>query len=307
MLVGLATAGLTAQPGAAAPAPPPAADVAAQLDQANQALEVVIEQYDAIGVKIAGTQAQQAAATAALAPVRERYGALDAAFGKVACGLYVHAGGELGDLLGAGTTTTLLERLTTYDHFAFDQRSKLRALRQAETDYATQRAGLDVLVARQRNEQAALAAKRATIEAQIAALSALREHAWPRTPAVDRYVPAYQEGPAGVAVRFAYAQIGRPYQYGAAGPGGYDCSGLVMAAWRAAGVGLPHNAALMWRSVAHVSRAQLQPGDLVFYYRDIHHVALYIGEGRIVHAPTWGRDVTIAPVDEAPIYGYGRA
>jgi peptidoglycan DL-endopeptidase CwlO len=111
---------------------------------------------------------------------------------------------------------------------------------------------------------------------------------------------------AGVAVSFAYAQIGKGYRYAAAGPDAYDCSGLTMAAWAAAGVSLPHNAARQYGSVPHVSRDQLAPGDLVFYYGDIHHVALYVGAGRIIHAPNEGETVRVEPIDLAPIAGYGR-
>ena len=122
----------------------------------------------------------------------------------------------------------------------------------------------------------------------------------------DRYVPAYQPGPAGVAIRYAYAQLGKPYAWGAAGPDAFDCSGLTMASWGAAGVSLPHSSTLQWAQVAHVSRGQLQPGDLVFYYGNIHHVAIYIGDDKVIHAPTYGEDVTIAPIDHAPVFGYGR-
>ena len=109
-----------------------------------------------------------------------------------------------------------------------------------------------------------------------------------------------------MAIRFAYAQLGKPYQWGAAGPDSYDCSGLTMASWRAAGTNLPHSAALQWAVVAHEARDQLAPGDLVFYFGNIHHVAIYIGEDKVIHAPTYGEDVTIAPIDHAPVFGYGR-
>ncbi|OLB74934.1 MAG: hypothetical protein AUI14_22360 [Actinobacteria bacterium 13_2_20CM_2_71_6] len=79
-----------------------------------------------------------------------------------------------------------------------------------------------------------------------------------------------------------------------------------MASWRAAGVSLPHSAALQWATVAHVSRDQLEPGDLVFYYGNIHHVAIYIGDGKVIHAPTYGEDVVIAAVDHQPVHGFGR-
>lgn len=100
---------------------------------------------------------------------------------------------------------------------------------------------------------------------------------------------------AKIAVAFAMAQIGKPYRYGGVGPGSYDCSGLTMASWRAAGVSLPHSSRAQYGMGTHVSRSQLQPGDLLFYYSPIHHVAIYIGNGQIVHASTYGVPVKIAP------------
>ena len=105
-------------------------------------------------------------------------------------------------------------------------------------------------------------------------------------------VPA--SGRAGAAVQFALAQVGDAYVYGAAGPDAYDCSGLTMAAWAAAGVGLPHSSSAQYGSGPQVSASALQPGDLVFYYSPISHVGMYIGNGQIVHAanPSTGVQVT---------------
>ena len=103
---------------------------------------------------------------------------------------------------------------------------------------------------------------------------------------------------AAIAVRFALAQIGKPYVFAASGPNAYDCSGLTMAAWGAAGVRLPHFAAYQYNMGHHVSRSQLEPGDLVFFYPGIQHVAMYIGNGMVVHAPHTGDVVRIAPLSE---------
>ena len=103
-------------------------------------------------------------------------------------------------------------------------------------------------------------------------------------------------GPAG-ASQFALAQVGKPYVFGAAGPGAYDCSGLTMAAWRAAGVSLPHSAADQYNYGHHVSRDQLEPGDLIFFYQPIGHVTIYIGNGMMVSAPTEGEPVVGRPAD----------
>ncbi|MBW8752298.1 MAG: C40 family peptidase, partial [Propionibacteriales bacterium] len=91
-------------------------------------------------------------------------------------------------------------------------------------------------------------------------------------------------GRAAAAVRFAMAQVGKAYVYGASGPNAYDCSGLTMRAWGMAGVGLPHSSSAQQGSGTRVSESELQPGDLVFYYSPVSHVGMYIGNGLIVNA-----------------------
>ena len=107
---------------------------------------------------------------------------------------------------------------------------------------------------------------------------------------------------AAIAVRYALAQVGKPYVYATSGPNTFDCSGLTLASWRAAGRTLPHQSAMQARLGHPVSRSELQPGDLVFYYSPIHHVAIYIGKGLVVSAPQTGDVVKIVPVDGAGPY-----
>lgn len=113
------------------------------------------------------------------------------------------------------------------------------------------------------------------------------------SPAPD--APAPTPG-ARVAVDTALAQLGKPYEYAAAGPDRFDCSGLTMFAWAAAGVKLPHSSRAQYAALPKVSRDQLAPGDLVFYGNPIHHVGIYIGGDRYVHAPQTGDVVKISSV-----------
>jgi peptidoglycan DL-endopeptidase CwlO len=98
------------------------------------------------------------------------------------------------------------------------------------------------------------------------------------------------------AVAFAYAQLGKPYQWGATGPGSYDCSGLAQAAWAAAGVAIPRDTYEQWAALPHISSSAIQPGDLL-YYDGIGHVAMYVGNGYIIDAPQTGMDVQKIPMD----------
>ncbi|WP_445515135.1 NlpC/P60 family protein [Streptomyces sp. NEAU-174] len=118
--------------------------------------------------------------------------------------------------------------------------------------------------------------------------------------------PAPAEGRAARAVSYAYAALGKPYVWGATGPHGYDCSGLTQAAWRAAGVALPRTTYTQINAGQRVTRDQLAPGDLVFFYSGISHVGLYVGDGRMIHAPHPGAPVRLASVADMPFAGAAR-
>ncbi len=109
---------------------------------------------------------------------------------------------------------------------------------------------------------------------------------------------------AQVIVDAAMAQRGKPYVWAAEGPGSFDCSGLTLYAAAAAGIGLPHSSAMQARMGTQVSRSQLQPGDLVFFYSPVSHVGIYIGNGQMVHAPTFGDVVKVAGVDAMGGYSH---
>jgi cell wall-associated NlpC family hydrolase len=109
---------------------------------------------------------------------------------------------------------------------------------------------------------------------------------------------------AQVAVDTAMAQRGKSYVWAAAGPGSFDCSGLTMYAYAAAGIDLPHSSAMQAQRGTPVSRSQLQPGDLVFFYSPVSHVGMYVGNGQMVHAPTFGDVVKVASIDAMGSYSH---
>jgi cell wall-associated NlpC family hydrolase len=118
--------------------------------------------------------------------------------------------------------------------------------------------------------------------------------------------PPPVRGSAGKAVATAQAQIGKPYEFGAAGPGSFDCSGLTMYAWNSAGVSLPHSSRAQFSSLPHVAKSQLQPGDLVFFGSPIHHVGIYEGGGAMINAPETGEDVRRDSINRADYAGAAR-
>ncbi|MFD0686870.1 C40 family peptidase [Actinomadura fibrosa] len=116
-------------------------------------------------------------------------------------------------------------------------------------------------------------------------------------------------GSARKALDFAYAQLGKPYSYGAAGPSSYDCSGLTMSAWNAAGVSITRTTNSQYAATKRVAKSNLQPGDLVFF-NSLGHVGLYVGGGKMIHAPHTGDVVKIVDITSgyylSNYYGAGR-
>ncbi|GGF31522.1 hypothetical protein GCM10011519_01090 [Marmoricola endophyticus] len=159
-----------------------------------------------------------------------------------------------------------------------------------------------------RKQKSVVDSKAAEAKTQLDSLKAAeraRMSAADNGAAFDGPLPA-ASGRAGAAVRYALAQVGDSYVWGASGPNAFDCSGLMMAAWGQAGVGLPHQSGAQMGSGTPVSRDQLQPGDLVFYYSPVSHVGMYIGNGKIVHAANPRSGVEVSPVDSMPYSGATR-
>ena len=127
----------------------------------------------------------------------------------------------------------------------------------------------------------------------------------PKQPAPTGPPPPVSSG-ATAAVNMAKAQLGKPYEYGGAGPDTFDCSGLTMYAWQAGGVGLPHSAAMQYDAIPHVALTALQPGDLVFFGNPIYHVGIYVGNGQMINAPHTGAVVSYASIYWPDLVGAGR-
>ncbi|MGH8890044.1 MAG: C40 family peptidase [Acidothermaceae bacterium] len=180
--------------------------------------------------------------------------------------------------------------------------TKLAASKSAvQKALAAQQAVLSTLQTKVKQEQAAAvaAARAASVHQQTASRStnrvAIKPHAEPGATTVG-IAPVAASGGAKAALAFAYSQLGKPYRYGGAGPGSFDCSGLAMRAWGAAGVSLSHSAAAQQHEGTRVSMSALQPGDLVFWGSPAYHVGIYVGGGRILDAPHTGTVVQIQSI-----------
>ncbi len=302
---------LTASSGYADPAPP---DLDRQLASAWKQLESVIEKYDASQDEARATSVALRTVAAEIPPLERSIAAAQARAGEISSAMY--RGGQIGSfaaLLSAPTPGVLMDQLAVLDHLERLRHRDLAGLQATRDQVLGKQRELRALRAREAAQQTDLAARKSGIQAQIDRLQQLRGRTGrggylrsPRGALHDGYVPTFSDDAAGAAVKFAYQQLGKTYRFAAEGPDAYDCSGLVMASWKTAGVALPHNALRQYKTVKPITRAELRPGDLVFYYHDVSHVALYIGDNRVIEAPQPGEKISMRMIDFAPIVGYGR-
>ncbi|MEV0691849.1 C40 family peptidase [Streptomyces sp. NPDC050388] len=185
---------------------------------------------------------------------------------------------------------------------ALDDRLALTERRGKERDAVRERLGeVEKLLASLSPEELAALAERERAEvardqAEFLASGALGA---PGAPGGGRTPSAAGEQ----AVRYAVEQIGKPYEWGAEGPGAYDCSGLTSGAWGAAGTPVPRTSQEQWARLERVALDELRPGDLVVYFPEATHVALYLGDGMVVQAPRPGARVKVSPIAANPVLG----
>ncbi|MFD3944199.1 NlpC/P60 family protein [Streptomyces sp. NPDC058579] len=210
----------------------------------------------------------------------------------------------------AAAITSVRRELTGIRQLRSEADDRLTQLRGHEADLRTQKAAVQTKLAEARALLTRLTAEeRARYEATVTGSGrsdtgsvnrADRDSGSPRGPITAPNARAAQ------AISYARNQLGKPYVWGATGPSAYDCSGLTQAAWRAAGVALPRTTYTQINAGQRVSRSELAPGDLVFFYSGISHVGLYIGGGQMIHAPRPGAPIRVAPIDEMPFAGATR-
>jgi cell wall-associated NlpC family hydrolase len=287
------------------PTPAPG-DVETQIDQQWNALEPIIEQYNTVHSQLAANKAKAAQLDSQLGPLELQ---MDLALGQVsdiATGAYMNGPmSSLNAVLSSGSPSALAEQLTLLNMVARDQRQRIGTVATVRDKYAGDKKALDSLISQQAKQDSDLGAKKKQIEDQITQLQKLRQAGiGSASAATGALKPTacpveYAGGSGGTAAAKACSLIAKPY----------DCSGLTMAAWSAAGVRLDHSARNQKSQTKRIGSGDLRPGDLIFFYRDIHHVAIYVGGGWFVHAPHSGDSVRMAQLTgyyANNISGYGR-
>ncbi|MER5613627.1 NlpC/P60 family protein [Streptomyces sp. NPDC002215] len=321
-LTGAATAAALPGPAHADPQRTPA-QVKAEVDRLYHDAEVATEQYN--GAKEKATAAEHALDTLRDEAARrtDRLNASRDALGSFAAAQY-RAGGlsTSVQLALSSDPDQYLERASYVDRIGDRQAAALTKVRRQVAQIATLRSQAEGELATLTSRRAELKKHKATITTKLAEAQRLLDRLTPpeRTAyenaghgSADRADRSTARGPvqapnarAAEAVAFAYGALGKPYVWGATGPSSFDCSGLTQAAWRSAGVSLPRTTYTQINAGRRVSRSELAPGDLVFFYSGISHVGLYIGNGQMIHAPRTGSPVRIAPIDQMPFAGATR-
>ena len=276
-------------------------DLQDQIDEKAAELEEVIEDYNAAKEDLKDTEDQIEAIEEALPELEE--GAEIVA--RIAVDEYQRGRMSTATSLMAGSPDQALARVSILGALRASQDSDIAQYGSTAADLQNKLDELDELKADQKDIKSDLKDKKSDIEAEVADLEAQQQQAGGGGNNWTGSLPPVPSGMAGAVVQFAYDQIGDPYYYGHAGPDSWDCSGLTMVAWAQAGISLSHQTNAQWNETARISRDELVPGDLVFY-NGLNHVAIYVDDNTIVHAPQAGQPVQAASIDSMAIDGYGR-
>jgi cell wall-associated NlpC family hydrolase len=284
---------------------------AEQIKQQQRSLEKVVESYDAANINLTKTKTDLQKLKASIGPAKAALTQATAQVGNIAAVAYQQGRvGPMSALLG-GNSSDLIDKLGYLDQIQQSNQQDIDTYTQTTQTFSQRQAQLNSTQAKLMAQVNSLAAQKKSIQSKIDSLKAKAQSAGATDPGSGSAGPApHLPGSAGKAVDYAYAAANRgaPYEINASGPSRYDCSGLTMAAWDAAGYSLPHNAAAQWGVVSHISRSALAAGDLVFY-DSLGHVGIYVGNNKIIDAahPGSGGEVKVRSINRGmPIYGYGR-
>ena len=304
------TGGLAVCGGIAGAAPQPTvAQVQARIDQ-------LTSQFDKVSVQLDQATQQLSAAQSKLSQVRVHLNYADAQFRTAQASVAQTAAAAFEDsgatsivgVLTSGDPSVVLQQGSLLMELSgnrnaqtqqlLDDASQLTAAEQQTQRTESGVAALESQLAAQKNSLGKLIT---TQKATLASLTVPQQQTVTSTSiGAGGTTTATYSGPTSTqaekAVAFAYAQLGKPYQWGATGPDSYDCSGLAQAAWAAAGVAIPRDTYEQWAALPHIASSAIQPGDLL-YYDGVGHVAIYVGNGYIIDAPQTGLDVEKIPMD----------
>jgi peptidoglycan DL-endopeptidase CwlO len=289
----------------------PRPDLAALVAQAKQLefqINALSEQYDSLRIQLTRAQADALIAKRAATRTQSALALGQQAIAQLAAENYMNAGLDPTlQALVAGNPEQFLAQAATMTEIDQASGDRVSALSNVAAQALREQQTAEQQVTAVNALQAQLGTKKQAIEAKIDVVnSAAMKQAMAIFTQTGQYpditIPTANTVGA-QALQAALTKRGDPYVWGAAGPSAFDCSGLVVWAYAQEGITLPHFTGDQWNSGMHVSRSDLEPGDLVFFYPDISHVGIYLGDGLMVDAPDFGETVQVQPVFWADYVG----
>jgi peptidoglycan DL-endopeptidase CwlO len=276
-------------------------DLVAQAKTLAHQIDALSQQYDGLRIQLTEARAEAKSAQITYQQDAARLGAGQTAIGQLAAESYMTGGlGSPLQILTSGNTQTMLSRASMMQQIQQENGDRVTQLSVAEA--AARRAHDTAVQQTQRVTKlaATMAAQKQVIQGKV---NTLNSAAFAQAMTIFNQTGNYPNinlptaNTVGEqALQYALTRRGDPYVWGAAGPSTFDCSGLVLWAYAQVGISLPHYTGSMWNMGEHISRDQLQPGDLVFFFSDISHMGMYIGNGLMLDAPQTGSVVQIEPV-----------
>jgi cell wall-associated NlpC family hydrolase len=280
---------------------PSLSSLVAQARQLSNEVDSLGQQYDGLKIQLANAKAEVKTANLAARRAEEAMAGSQQAVAQLAAMGYMNGGMDPTlQLLTSGDPGQFLSQASTVQQLNNEAGSRVSTLQREQS--AAERAQVTAReeIASANEIQSQINGKVGAIKARLAVLnsSAMTQAmaVFDKTGSYPDIVLPEATNVGTTALRAALTRRGDPYVWGAAGPNEFDCSGLVMWAFAQEGISLPHYTGSQWNSGMHVSRADLQPGDLVFFFADISHVGIYLGNGLMVDAPSAGQDVQVQPV-----------
>ncbi|WP_413756824.1 NlpC/P60 family protein [Streptomyces sp. MMBL 11-3] len=307
-----AALGALAPPAGAAPHAPQD-DRRAEVDRLYEEAEHATESYNEADERADLLHEQVGTAQDRIARQQERINTMRDALGSLAGAQYRSGGLDPSlALMFSDDPDEYLDKAAALDRIGARQAGELKELQTAMRDLAQDRAEATRKLAELDRSRKAVARHKRTVERKLTEARRLldampgadraaydRASRGGRTPDLTGAVPS--SGRAAAAVAAARSALGRPYVWGANGPSGFDCSGLMQWSYGQAGVGLPRTSQAQAHAGRQVPLSQAQPGDLVTYRDDASHVGMYVGNGQVIHAPYPGAPVRYDPVGMMPV------
>ncbi|MEV5747132.1 NlpC/P60 family protein [Actinoallomurus sp. NPDC052308] len=286
---------LTAVPAEASPKPSAAA-AKKELEKLNGRVDKLVDQYNKVKTELDAAKKKLSALNGQMKGEQRVYERLHSRVAQIAFDAYKSGtlDSSAATLLASKNPDAALNQMSVFTQLSNNRGQELAAFLASTQRLRREHAEAQSAYQAVSQKAAELKKRRSIVEKAIAKQKSLLRKAGEPTsshgPGGTYNGPA--SGPARKAVEYAYAQLGKPYIWGGTGPKGYDCSGLTMMAWRAAGVNLPRVVPDQYNATRHVARADLQPGDLV-YFLGMGHEGIYVGGGNFIHAPKTGDYIKI--------------